>query len=462
MKKQRKINNNSGITLIALIVTIIVLLILAGVTINLAIKDNGIFKRVANAATAYNNAEQKEDQAMKDVASEIDKYAGLYESDSLPENTKDTKQGTLVKLKDGWGAQTVSYVATSGNNKGKEVSIADKQKVATVYAVSVGNGDTVPVPYGFYYVGGDLSLGVIISDNSQDAYDEKTDKTTYDYRKSLVGNQFVWIPCTSENYVKITSYTANANYDKFPNSGERAQIEKYGGFYVGRYEAGLEANTSGFNDSTIKGKVSVVTDKYGHSWGWQSYTFTTTSGKPVSKAGLVPWYHADYSTAFNVAENMYKGNSYVNSGLLTGTMWDQMIAKIGDANAKDKGNYYDSSYSTGTLLHSTVDSSGNSSAWTTTSTTKSASSYMILETGSTASYERYHVYDTAGNLWEWTNEVSYVASVKYNNDDSLSSYMLRGGSFNNASTSFPASYRAYNAAGYPGTNDGFRVALYLK
>ena len=39
-----------GITLIALVVTVIVLLILAGVAINLTVGDNGLFKRAQNAA----------------------------------------------------------------------------------------------------------------------------------------------------------------------------------------------------------------------------------------------------------------------------------------------------------------------------------------------------------------------------------------------------------------------------
>lgn len=451
MKRNLKEN---GITLLALIVTVVILLILAGVSIS-AINKDGIITKSKKAADAYKQAQANELDSLDELDDLIN---GKIKSDDLPENSKDTTAGTIVKLPSGWSNDAAEYVDTST----KKVTTL-KGINASVYAVSDGQGNTIPVPIGFYYVGGTVENGVIISDNKADQYADGTDKTAFDYRKSLVGNQFVWIPCSADNYKKITTYSANANYDKFGNAGERAQVEKYGGFYVGRYEAGLEANTSGFNDSTIKGEVSVVTDKYGHSWGWQAYTFTTTSGIPVSKAGLVPWYHADYSTAFNVAENMYKGNSYVNSGLLTGTMWDQMIAKIGDANVADKGNCYDSSYSTGTLLHSTVDSSGNSSAWSTTSATKSANTFMILETGSTAGYERYHVFDTAGNLWEWTNENSYInTQYTYNNDDSLTTYMLRGGSFSHSASSHPASYRGCSRAGNTDADVGFRVALYLK
>ena len=57
-----------------------------------------------------------------------------------------------------------------------------------------GDGDTIPVPKEFYYVGGNLNTGVIISDEKDDEYDEKIDKTTYEYTTNLKGNQFVWIP----------------------------------------------------------------------------------------------------------------------------------------------------------------------------------------------------------------------------------------------------------------------------
>lgn len=58
MKKER------GITLVALVVTIIVLLILAGVTIGMATSDKGIFKRASNAADTWNAARAHENNAL--------------------------------------------------------------------------------------------------------------------------------------------------------------------------------------------------------------------------------------------------------------------------------------------------------------------------------------------------------------------------------------------------------------
>lgn len=67
-----------GITLIALIVTIIVLLILAGVTINLAVNQSGIFERASKAAQAYNTAEKTESNALQNAADAMDDYANQY------------------------------------------------------------------------------------------------------------------------------------------------------------------------------------------------------------------------------------------------------------------------------------------------------------------------------------------------------------------------------------------------
>ncbi len=94
---------------------------------------------------------------------------------------------------------------------GKEIQ--SSQKVSSVYAVSTGEGETIPVPIGFYYVGGKINEGVVISDNEEDRYgynpetknenDDNLDKTTHEYATKLKGNQFVWIPCKIEDYKKI-------------------------------------------------------------------------------------------------------------------------------------------------------------------------------------------------------------------------------------------------------------------
>ena len=62
----------SGITLVALVVTIIVLLILAGVAISLTIGQNGIFTRAQNATQRWDKASTNEAEQMNDFTDTYD------------------------------------------------------------------------------------------------------------------------------------------------------------------------------------------------------------------------------------------------------------------------------------------------------------------------------------------------------------------------------------------------------
>ena len=79
-KRKKKFNYKKlkkdvqGITLIALVVTIIVLLILAGIALNLTIGQNGIFSRAQTAANTWRNAETNEQLAMGELESWMDGY----------------------------------------------------------------------------------------------------------------------------------------------------------------------------------------------------------------------------------------------------------------------------------------------------------------------------------------------------------------------------------------------------
>ena len=66
--------NERGITLVALVVTIIVLLILAGVAISLTLSDYGIFGRAQNATQKYDEAAKKENTMLQEVVNTYDDY----------------------------------------------------------------------------------------------------------------------------------------------------------------------------------------------------------------------------------------------------------------------------------------------------------------------------------------------------------------------------------------------------
>ena len=66
--------NSQGITLIALVVTIVVLLILAGITITFVLGENGIINMAQRAADATNNAMQKEQEDLGDITNQLQNY----------------------------------------------------------------------------------------------------------------------------------------------------------------------------------------------------------------------------------------------------------------------------------------------------------------------------------------------------------------------------------------------------
>ncbi len=79
LEKERKTkvqSRNTGITLIALIITIIVLLILAGVTINLTLGEKGIFRTAEMAGKNYMDAQDRELAGLIDFENTINNIIG--------------------------------------------------------------------------------------------------------------------------------------------------------------------------------------------------------------------------------------------------------------------------------------------------------------------------------------------------------------------------------------------------
>ena len=127
--------NKAGITLVALVITIIVLLILAGITINLTIGQRGILRRAEEAGRNYQEAAKKEDEDLAKFLGEVDNIiAGI--------NTPNPLGG-------------------------------DKYTIV----------DEIPVPKGFEHIEGTKETGFVIRDNSG---------------TETNGNEFVWVPCTED------------------------------------------------------------------------------------------------------------------------------------------------------------------------------------------------------------------------------------------------------------------------
>lgn len=109
VKRFKKLKNDiKGITLIALVVTIIVLLILAGIALNLTIGENGIFSRAQIAANTWKNAESNEQLAMGELGDWMDSVSG----DSNGDETEPTYTSVYAQLYDNEdGTETLIFTS---------------------------------------------------------------------------------------------------------------------------------------------------------------------------------------------------------------------------------------------------------------------------------------------------------------------------------------------------------------
>ena len=214
MKKFKKkiFKSTKGITLIALVVTIIILLILAGVSIAMLTGNNGV---LTQAKSAKENTRVGEVQEKVKLAAQAALTANLgngIEKEKFQEELNNMfTQGEQVSLE--YDETNKKYTVTVDkyevevSNMGavgeaKEATIQAKltltyknteQKAGENVAKVVDKN--VPIPTNFYYVGGTKDTGVVISDNSADE-NQGVDS-------NLSGNQFVWVPVNQNQKLQI-------------------------------------------------------------------------------------------------------------------------------------------------------------------------------------------------------------------------------------------------------------------
>ena len=199
MSKSKKTSfREKGITLVALVVTIIVLLILAGVTISLALGNNGIIGRTQHASNTWANATKDEEAMMGQIESEIDRLAqgGGGSGGGSPQAITATE---------------LTALANNGMSEltGTQITNSNLVNNPNVRAVLTGQ---VPVPTGYTYVEGTAttestapnSYGVVVKDESD--------------------NEWVWVPVNGtesiapsgvyETIEPTSIVTAKANNDE--------------------------------------------------------------------------------------------------------------------------------------------------------------------------------------------------------------------------------------------------------
>ena len=357
--------NNKGITLVALVVTIVVLLILAGVSINLVLGNNGIIAKAKEAETKSAEASQNDLKGMNGLVSEME------------------------------GALAGNGSTGSGNNfmtKNTEVTYPDGK---------------VWIPEGFKVADDSASTvqgGVVIEDKDRNQFVWVPVATLADYKRTAYSTNVATEETdTATNSIKI-NYSSSKNSEYFTEAlpeDEKTSVERYKGFYIGRYEAGDKENTEA---KTLRSSNDV--------------TKTVTI-----KANQAPYNNVTKTQAISLAEGFATKQGYkAKTKLVSSYAWDTTIEFIQKVNSdygssSEEGNYYNTTFSY-------TDITGARQ-------TKEKSSYVLVPTGQTTPV--CNIYDMGGNVFEWSNE-HYSPGPE--------PYCLRGGEYEFASsTGSPAGFR---------------------
>ena len=195
-------------------------------------------------------------------------------------------------------------------------------------------------------------------------------------------------------------------------------VEKYGGFYIGRYEAGDLS------------KEQVVVQKGNTDISSQT------------------WY-AMYEKSKTLSDN----NNNIETGMIWGNQWDRTLMWLIECNAKDettgksKEEVIRDSTSWGNYNNATFTYTNSSGS----TATKNSGISTRIPTGSTEYTKANNIYDLVGNVWDWTMEARGTGGR-----------VSRGGYYISNGTNFPASLRFNYVPANSNSVYGTRATLYIK
>ena len=442
--------SNNGITLIALVITIIVLLILAGISVSMLTGQNGILNRASEAKEVTEKAVAIEKVKTESLGS-LDIY-GEFNMDILKENLKNNlslEDSAIVNNPDGSIKVTVDKcdLIVFENGEVEEFVKLDSTEDTTPFLLP-----------GTEVTNNDLATGFTIKDRN--------------------GNEWVWIEVPRSIYTNTTYNDGKAPIGSEDYAKIESVMQKYAEDYrkTGWTDTFYSKDQHGFENSTEYNNWKNVMLKSVYNNGgfyigrYEAGTFTLRTSEEASltdaviQEGAYPYNYVTNRQAQDLSKTLATGGK--TSSLMFGIQWDLALKYIEEKNptfgntsltvlqklkedSSSWGNYGNVSFPISKGEYSTND--GNSYSPVDDTYPEKPASNVLLTTGATERNSVLNIYDLAGNVWEWTLEYTSVTSVPCSN---------RGGSYYNSGLDYPSVGRGGNKTYISGYRMGFRTVLF--
>ncbi|MBR6614141.1 MAG: hypothetical protein IKK84_05180 [Clostridia bacterium] len=438
------VKNKKGISLIVLVITIIVMIILAAAVV-VTLNNSGIIGRASEAVddTELNDVRHLATLAWSEAYLEgLDLEDAVFEA--LENNNVNTDKYDIIVTDKGVTVNKKDENAEKGT-----VPPADWQD-----SVRIVTEEGVPIPKGFarspYATEDQVAEGMVIYALTEDEIKagKKTITTDASHQYSLENrNQFVWVPVDRDAFVtefvrknfagtnvnisnelgkgyweivldennmpaaqnmQNSAYISDMVYEEITAMYE--SVKKYGGFYIGRYEAGTDT----YDEVTFlsNGSAKVAMGKYPiTNIDWGNGTMADDNGGAVAKSReLYPKSNSLYGAV---------------STLTYGVQWDAAISSwvklepTFDFFDPSKGIWWDtiitaSDFNTNAKQSRIDTDEWALRVWTAAEPRVADDDPQLFSTGACKNSINYNVYDMGGNLFEWTMEgtSTYQRSVR--------------------------------------------------
>ena len=435
---KNSVKRQTGITLIALVVTIIVLIILAGVSIAMLVGDNGIITKAQQAKEDTEQAQKDELQGLSSLETAIEEALGnVYNEEKGVNKPKLASGMTPIKFTDPTDSEKGTVVETTSDDA--EWYNYDEKRWAN--ARTEDGSMWVWIPRFAYQVNADTqTFDVVFLVGTTDTYYDENGEPQTAKR------------CTSEDQVvdTTTGFTVHPSFTdetaiNYRNGGWDKEIT---GIWVAKFEAGY---ASGNNDAEVVASEVNYTHKNvwvpaveegtagsypARNWLDGEYGSTPTAIKyPVFQPLTYSMNYINHNDAYNIAKalnganNPYGFNGGADSHLMKNSEWGAVAylskSKYGlektdiTVNNINLNNSTESVYGvTGCTSNSTTSEQRTATIETINGTTGNTASGGVYtwnqKTGTTTSCTGsiYGIYDLSGGLWERTT--GFVANGNEN------------------------------------------------